>query len=296
MELNVPKGKYVAAVSGGVDSAVLLDLLSNLAGVDVVVAHFNHGIRPDSAEDEDFVRELTRNYGLPFESARGKLGAKASEERAREARYRFLNAVKEKYDAKAVITAHHQDDLLETAIINIIRGSGRRGLTAIADNQNVLRPLLDWPKEEILAYAKKRSLRWRDDPSNLDEAILRNYVRRRIIGKLSQTKRRQILADLQSLRVLNQDINQEIAKLSQNIISGKEIDRSGFTALPFEIAAETLMFFLRSHGISEFDKPTIERLAIQIKNAKPGTKHNINREAYLKITPANAMLDGALNR
>ena len=296
MILPVPKGKYVAAVSGGVDSAVLLDLLSNLDNAELVVAHFNHGIRPDSAKDEDFVRNLAKNYELPFECGHGKLGAAASEERAREARYRFLNQVKEKYQANAVITAHHQDDLLETAVINIIRGSGRRGLTAITDNQNVLRPLLDWSKKEILAYAKKRSLRWRDDPSNLDETILRNYVRRRITGKLSQTERRQILADLQSLRVLNRDINQEIAKLSQNIISGKEIDRSGFTALPSEIAAETLMFFLRSHGISEFDKPTIERLAIQIKNAKPGTKHNINRGAYLKITPANATLDGVLNR
>lgn len=293
--MNVTAGKYVVAVSGGVDSAVLLDLLSNLDGVELIVAHFNHGIRSDSDKDEEFVRELAIKYGLPFEAGQGNMGTAASEEQAREARYRFLNRIQEKYRADSIITAHHQDDLLETAFINIIRGTGRRGLTSISDNPDIVRPLMDWPKEDIIVYAKTKSLKWRDDPSNLDEAILRNFVRRRIIPALSPPQRRKMLGDLKNLSSLNRDINQEIANLSQEIVDSNEIDRSKLTALPVEIAGEVLVLFLRSKGINEFDKPTIERLVIAVKAAKPGTKHDINRGAYLEITVSKALLRTTVN-
>jgi tRNA(Ile)-lysidine synthase len=296
MNVRIPKGTYVLAVSGGIDSVTLLDILAKQSDLELVVAHFEHGIRPDSKKDEEFVRQTAKSYNLRFESGHGNLGAGASEERAREARYHFLSRVKDKYQANGVITAHHQDDLLETAFINIIRGSGRRGLTAIADNRDIIRPLLGWPKKDILAYAKKQNLRWRDDPSNLDETILRNYVRRHIVPELSYTQRQQVLDNLKNLSALNQSINQEIANLSQNIINGNKIDRSGFTALPSEVAGEALMFCLRGNGISGLDKPAIGRLVMAVKNAKPGTKYSINRGTYLKITASTALLDTALNR
>jgi tRNA(Ile)-lysidine synthetase-like protein len=132
MKIQLPKGRYVVAVSGGVDSVVLLDALSKLPNLELVVAHLDHGIREDSIEDRRFVASLAASYGLVFEYGEGRLGSGASEATAREARYNFLRGVKMKHDAKAIITAHHQDDLIETAILNMLRGTGRKGLTSLS--------------------------------------------------------------------------------------------------------------------------------------------------------------------
>ncbi len=115
MEISISTpGKYVLAVSGGVDSMTLLHLLSKKPVVELVVAHFDHGIRPDSTEDERLVAETAQEYNLPLEVGHGKLDAGASEKNAREARYQFLESVAKKHTAKGVITAHHQDDLIGT--------------------------------------------------------------------------------------------------------------------------------------------------------------------------------------
>lgn len=143
MRVNILPGKYIVAVSGGVDSTVLLDLLTQKDGVQLVVAHFNHGIRPAANRDEAFVRALAAKYDLPFEVGHGELGPRASEADARQARYSFLKQIEEKHEAYALITAHHQDDMIETALINTVRGTGPKGLIAITASTGVLRPLND---------------------------------------------------------------------------------------------------------------------------------------------------------
>src|SRR5438445_4950610 len=121
MDVLIPKpGSYAVAVSGGVDSVVLLDILAKRDDLELAVAHFDHGIREDSVEDRHFVEGLAKNYGLPFIYEEGSLGPKSSEAEAREARYKFLRQAQKKAGAKAIITAHHQDDLLETAILNML--------------------------------------------------------------------------------------------------------------------------------------------------------------------------------
>ena len=287
MKVYIPKGKYVVAVSGGVDSMVLLDILANFQ---LIVAHFNHGIRPDSKEDEEFVRKKAEGYQLPFEVGYGKLGPKASEDHARNARYKFLNQIRRKYNAGAIITAHHQDDLIETAILNIIRGTGRRGLTAITENPDIMRPMLHWSKKDILTYAQGHKLEWREDPTNKDERYLRNYIRRRIVPKLSDARRQQFLQKIQKLGTTNRIINQEIENLSQKLVKGKAIDRTGFIALPAEIAREVLMHFLRQNNIRDFDKKTVERLMVAVKTAKAGSKHDVIKGVSLEISRNAALL------
>src|SRR4051812_31887046 len=115
MKVKVPRGKYILAVSGGVDSMVLLDLLARKPGIELVVAHFDHGIRPDSKKDEVLVRKAAASYGVAFEPGQGNLGPAASEATARQARYHFLDEVLTKHQALKIITAHHQDDAIETA-------------------------------------------------------------------------------------------------------------------------------------------------------------------------------------
>ncbi len=185
--------KYVVAVSGGVDSVVLLDMLIKKAiyqlpstNYHVVVAHFDHGIRPESADDAEFVRQLAEKYNLPFETRREELGAHASEELARERRYTFLREVAKKHDAK-IMTAHHADDVVETIAINLTRGTGWRGL-AVLDSPDIERPLLDTPKAELVAYAKKHGLEWHEDATNQDTKYLRNDLRQKLAELDDQTR------------------------------------------------------------------------------------------------------------
>ncbi|HEX5743899.1 MAG TPA: tRNA lysidine(34) synthetase TilS, partial [Candidatus Saccharimonadales bacterium] len=189
MEVTLPKGKYVLAVSGGVDSVSLLHALKDRPGVELAVAHYDHGIRPDSTKDRRFVQKLADAHGLRFIYEEGGLGPGASEAEAREARYGFLERARQQYRARAIVTAHHRDDVLETAVINLMRGSGRKGLTALASRQDMERPLLDVSKEEIIAYAKEHGLEWSDDPTNLDTDYLRNYVRHKVLPRFSRAER-----------------------------------------------------------------------------------------------------------
>jgi len=301
MKPKMPAGRYVVAVSGGVDSMTLLHMLvqkrhrKTKNNVQLVVAHFNHGIREGSAKDEKLVAGVARKHNLPLEIERAKLGKNASEEKARVARYKFLYKVKTKHGARAIITAHHQDDLIETAFINLLRGTGRRGLTALAQNPDVIRPLLDTPKKELIKYAKAHKLEWLEDKTNKDPAYLRNYIRLKLISKLTQSQREQLVANIQRLNRINPLLDHEIAILSQSIGQNGQIDRQRFINLPTEIAAEVLAFKLRQAQIRQFDKKMLERLSIAIKTAKAGTKHDVIKGVKMEISREFALLMTGVN-
>jgi len=289
MEVKVPAGKYVLAVSGGVDSVVLLDLLSNLSGIDLVIAHFNHGIRPDSVKDELLTANLAAKYKLPYEAGKRGLGAKASEDAARQARYAFLEDVQNKHAASKIITAHHQDDLIETALINLIRGTGRQGLSAISSNPDILRPLLKFSKKEIIGYAKANKLKWREDMTNADTDYLRNYLRHKVLSGLDTVKREALLSHLSAVSSINRKIDQDIATLSQ-IVGNEQIDRRAFSELPVSIGNEILVYQLRANDIRDFDAKTIRRLNMAIRTAKADSTHHIKRSARLKVGRQIAVL------
>ena len=140
--------KMILAVSGGVDSMVLLDMVcrtEKIAMKDLVVAHFDHGIRENSHEDARFVQEKAAEYGVEFREERVELGEGASEAEARGKRYDFLGRLAEELDdgrGVEIWTAHHLDDLVETVIINLLRGTGWRGLSAL-DTRGIRRPFLE---------------------------------------------------------------------------------------------------------------------------------------------------------
>jgi tRNA(Ile)-lysidine synthase len=291
MRFEVEPGKYVLAVSGGIDSMTLLDLLSNLDGVELVLAHFNHGIRPDAIKDEEFVRRKVKKYGLPLETGQGNLGPQASEEKAREARYKFLRDVAEKYEAGSIITAHHQDDMLETAIINILRGTGPQGLVAMQSNPEIIRPMLNVPKKEILKYAKAHKLEWVDDESNDDLAYLRNYVRAKLITKLEEEDRREILARIASIT----DEYKAVADIYDSVsdyvfIDEDTLDRQAFIFLPDAVAKEMLARWLRQKRIPA-DRKTISRLAVAIKTSRPHTKQDISGPYFMELDSGTATLE-----
>ncbi|HET7320490.1 MAG TPA: tRNA lysidine(34) synthetase TilS [Candidatus Saccharimonadales bacterium] len=278
MEVEVKPGTYIVAVSGGVDSVVLLHMLRRQKLLSLVVAHFDHGIRADSAADRQFVQSLAEKYGLPFEYEKGRLGAGASEALAREARYKFLRKVKENYGADAIITAHHQDDLIETAIINLLRGTGRKGLSSLSSRGDIIRPLLSFPKKDLVQYAKSRRLDWREDSTNSDTKYLRNYVRHVIVPKISASQREKLLHIISSQRSVNTELDKLLAhKLEPTI------DKKWFAALPYAEASEVMAAWLRAQDVHEFERKTIERAVVGAKTATPGRRIAVKKGLAIEV-------------
>lgn len=287
MNVELEPGKYVVAVSGGVDSVALLDVLAQnakqqTAGIELVVAHFDHGIRSDSGEDKKLVQALAARYGLPFEYAEGKLGSAASEQTARAARYSFLRRVQQNHGANAIVTAHHQDDALETAILNLLRGTGRKGLTALASNNELIRPFLRTPKSEILQYATQHHLEWREDSTNSQTRYLRNYVRLNILPRLGVGDKQCLLDIIDHSRDVNAELDSAIAGLLP--ASGTQLERAAFIALPHAVAREVMAAWLRGNGLRDFDRLTLERLVTAAKTGRSGSSANIYGQHRLHMT------------
>ena len=176
---------FVLAISGGIDSMVLLDIFNYTNRGKFVVAHFDHGMRPSSKADAEFVRRRAKDYGVKFYLGEGHLSPDASEAEAREARYKFLHEVAKKEGNALIVTAHHINDLAETVAINILRGTGWRGLAPFyGKKQRIARPFIhtDQPlaKYDIYMAASMAELPFRQDPTNCEDKYLRNRLRKPI--------------------------------------------------------------------------------------------------------------------
>lgn len=282
---------YVVAVSGGVDSVVLLDILrQRLPAGRLTVAHFDHGIRQDSAADRHFVGELAKHHGLSFVYDEGRLGPQASEADARVARYAFLRQVASRAGARYIVTAHHEDDVLETAIINLLRGTGRKGLSALRSHDDLYRPLLATPKAHIRAYAARHQLAWREDSTNSDPSYLRNYVRHNIMPKFDNASRDRLRGLIQATGRANIEIDSLLADQLHLQPAGDMLDREWFRELPADVANEIIAAWLRRLGITGFDRRTIGRLTDGIINLQPGKQVDINGRYIVAIKRGYAVV------
>ena len=284
MNVEIRPGTYVVAVSGGVDSMVLLDVLAQVPGLQLVIAHFEHGVREDSDEDLQLVESAAKHYDLPFIYERGNLGPTASEAVARTARYAFLRRVREQHAADAIVTAHHKDDLIETAVLNMLRGTGRKGLSSLQSTDELVRPLLHVPKQQILNYAGQHHITWHEDSTNQNDTYLRNYIRHTILPRLGDEGRQQLYGYIEKAQELNPEIDM---LLTENLQGKTEISRSWFIALPYDVSCETMAAWLRQNGIREFDRKAIERLVVAGKVAQPGKQSDIDAEHFLKVGKTN---------
>jgi tRNA(Ile)-lysidine synthetase-like protein len=284
MNIVIPPGKYVVAVSGGVDSMVLLDVLRRAPGVELAVAHFDHGMRADSGADRQFVQAAAQSYDVPFYSEAGHLAADAGEAAARTARYAFLQRAQQKTGARAIITAHHQDDVLETAILNLLRGTGRLGLSSLQSRDSLLRPLLPYTKQEILAYARSQELAWREDSTNQDERFLRNYIRHTILPRSTPAQRSQLLEHITNAAQLNAELNELLAQALHMQPASDQLDRAWFVMLPYAVSAEVFTAWLRRHGIRDFDRKLVAQLVVAAKILPPGKQRDVNAHHILRIT------------
>ncbi|MDP3774667.1 MAG: tRNA lysidine(34) synthetase TilS [Gemmatimonadales bacterium] len=176
-------GLAVLAVSGGGDSVAMLDLLAALApdlGLSLLVAHADHGILPDSTAVAERVSGLAKTrFGLETVVGALDLGPKASETRARTARYRFLRQVQADRGARYLVTAHHADDQVETVLLRLLRGSAPAGLAGIAPraSRGLIRPLLPFSHAELTAHSASLGAPIAVDPTNRDPRHMRAWVR-----------------------------------------------------------------------------------------------------------------------
>lgn len=283
MRIQVGAGTYVVAVSGGVDSMVLLDLLRERPGLKLIVAHYDHGIRPDSHKDRELVQDISKKHGLTFVQEQGKLGAGASEAKARTARYAFLNKTKKASGSKAIITAHHQDDVLETAIMNLLRGSGRKGLTSLKSTDSIRRPLLEFSKDQLREYAEEHALSWHEDETNQDINHLRNYIRHKVLPKFSEGQRAQLVILLENLRDTNKELDEHILGLLHVQPALNELDRRWFIALPHDVAKEILHAWLTRHDVRDVNRKMIDRLVIAMKTGKTGQYLDVDHKHKIHI-------------
>ncbi len=188
--------RVVVGLSGGPDSVALLDVLARLGrsrGFEVVAAHLDHALRPDSAEDAAFCGTLCAGLGVPLRQARADVRGRQREDRvgveeaARLERHAFLRRVKDEEGAGWIALAHTRDDQAETVLLRLLRGAGGRGLSAMrAESGDLLRPMLGLSRRDVLDHLSARGLGWRDDPSNADVAIARNRVRHELIPYLER--------------------------------------------------------------------------------------------------------------
>lgn len=196
----VPGQTAVVGVSGGVDSVVLLDLLRRAGFVKLVVAHFHHGLRGTEADrDADLARRLAGMTSSAFVLGRGRTRNRAAknreslEEAARALRRKFFARAAARHGAAVVFLGHQANDAAETMLFHLARGAGRRGLASLraeapleGSGARLVRPLLDFTRDEIAAYARARGLEWRDDASNSSREFTRNRVRRDVLPALAR--------------------------------------------------------------------------------------------------------------
>ena len=247
----------IAAVSGGSDSVALLVILHELHGRGQLaldaIAHVNHGIRGQSAdEDEPFCRDLVRIMDLSFVSnradvpARARLRRQSIEVAARETRREFFATIRRERGADVVATAHTQDDQAETILLHMLRGSGLRGLGGISPSRGYyIRPVLVCTRDELRSELTARGQRWREDPTNLDLSNPRNRVRHELLPYLEHHFNPSVRRGLARLADLARDdeatLDREAAAATVHLLridhaGVARLDASALLALPAAIA------------------------------------------------------------
>ena len=280
------------AVSGGVDSVALLHALYHHKAIarcelprgDIIVAHFDHGIRSESAQDAAFVKNLAAAYGVKYVSKREELGEGASEEQARQRRYAFLFETC-KVNNAMLVTAHHADDAVETVAINMTRGTGWRGL-AVLNNTKILRPLLGVTKQDLLDYAHANKLQWHEDGTNSSDRYLRNRLRKKL-ENIDEDTKWQVLALRSRQTELKEAIDNEAARL----IGQSPYKRYFFSHMNDVVALELLrMVFVAEIGTSPAIQPRMRALHA-IKVAKPNTTIDVADHVRLRFTTTHFIVE-----
>ena len=272
-------GSHILAVSGGVDSVVMFDMARRHYGAArLIVAHFDHGIRSESVADARFVAALAMQYGCMFRTQRVELGARASEDAARQARYDFLYAVAQDFHAD-IWLAHHQEDVVESVAVNLTRGTGWRGL-AVMDRPKLCRPLLYRTKREIYAYACRYRLEWVEDESNQKDGYLRNRLRRKISKVISSDDQARIV----QLRDKQVSIKHKMIAEITSLLPDTCQARYFLTQIPRTIAEEMVRIVIEREAGVLVARPHAARALAAIQTLRIGAVCQVADGVCLTMT------------
>lgn len=277
--------RVLCALSGGADSVCLLHWLSRLGDLTVYAAHFNHQLRGEEADgDEQFVRELCGAWNIPLFVGRGDVKAYAQrekrsvEEAGRVLRYKFLQETAEREGCGLIATAHNADDNAETMLLSLIRGTGLTGLAGIPFRQgNVVRPLLDVTRQEILSYLDRHDLPHREDSSNSDETYARNRLRAQVMPVLRQLNSRAVEHMANTAAQLT-EIDRYLDETARGLLTRAE-ESPGRVSLPMEALSQAPRA-LRPRMVLQL----LDRLGVGRRDIR-----SVHLEAVLALSPGGRL-------
>jgi tRNA(Ile)-lysidine synthase len=270
-----PKARYLIGVSGGRDSVALVHWLVSLGYERLIVCHLNHRLRGRSSDaDARFVEKLAENFDADFELGTTNVRALAKKQKmsietaAREVRYAFFAETARRRNCRTIFVAHHADDLVETFLINLFRGAGGAGLSAMREistrringvDLTIVRPFLSGWRKEIDAYIREHRLRFREDSTNKNLTPLRNRIRHRIIPYLEKMLGRNIRQNIWRTAIIAADeenwIENELRDSTHpNLFVAK------LRALPIAFQRRTLLRWLRTQNVADVGFDVIERV------------------------------------
>ena len=287
-------GKVILALSGGIDSMVLADMLLQ-SKADFVVAHCNFHLRGEESDgDEQFVRDYASRNGLTIYVKQFDTETYAKEHgisiemAARDLRYAWFEGLRQQLGYDYIAVAHHADDQLETFFINLLRGAGIRGLKGMQPvNGHIIRPLLDVSRAEIQQYAEEHHLQWREDHTNAETLYLRNKIRHEllpVIDNISKEGRSAILKSISHLASENELyrelVHEKLASVTslrgalatkqsnQNYFGSGWIAALHFVPLAMTGGEQLLFEWLRDYG---FNSDQVHFIHEALNNGQPGT-------------------------
>ncbi|PYJ27277.1 MAG: tRNA lysidine(34) synthetase TilS, partial [Verrucomicrobia bacterium] len=295
---NFPRdARYLIGVSGGRDSIALLHWLVNLGYNKLIVCHLNHQLRgQSSAADARFVQKLAAKYRVGFELGAANVRALARKKKmsletaAREARYSFFARAAKRRRCHKIFLAHHADDLVETFLLNLIRGAGLTGLGGMRDvssrqihgvDLTILRPLLSIWRSDIDKYVRECRLRFREDATNKNLAPTRNRIRNRIIPYLEKILGRNIRHNVWRTAIIAAE---EEKWLDNQVLDSINADLSvpKLRALPVALQRRSILKWLRAQNISEIGFDVIERVRLLLDPNVRTAKVNLPQDRHAR--------------
>jgi tRNA(Ile)-lysidine synthase len=292
-----PDGWYLVGVSGGRDSVALLRWLIDCGYKKLIVCHLNHQLRGRSSNaDARFVEKLAGNFDvdLAVESldvralaAKKKLSIETA---ARDARYKFFAQVAQRKRCRTIFLGHHADDLVETFLINLFRGSGTSGLAAIRRivkrriegvDLTIVRPLLGVWRNEIDSYVRSRRLNFREDASNKNLTPLRNRIRRRIIPYLEKMLGRNIRRSIWRAAMIAAEEEAWIDEQLSNV-TDRDLVVSSLRELPVALQRRQILKWLRTHNVGNVGFDVVESVCALVDRNSLIAKINLPQDRHVR--------------
>ena len=294
-----PGARYLIGVSGGRDSVALLHWLVECGYNKLIVCHLNHRLRGRSSRaDAIFVQKLAAKYDVDL--ALGAIDVRALavrtkqsiETAARDARYKFFAQVAKRRRCRTIFLGHHADDLVETFLLNLFRGAGPGGLSAMRgvsirkiDNVKlqIVRPLLGVSREQIDDYVRKHRLKFREDASNKNLAPLRNRIRHRVIPEIEKQLGRNVRATIwRAATIAAEEENFFEALLPDKLSKLTALAVKPLRAMPIAVQRRMLHKWLRARDVPDLSFDLVERVRALLDLANRVAKTNLPQDRHVR--------------